>query len=74
MESPEDEIQRLKAELEVVKVDRGKLKPSDSLYAEQKLAFTEDITAIRKQITALITSRQGKFASPISVVVSHSYR
>ena len=55
-------IARLEEELEVVKGERDKLKPSDSLYAEQKLAFTEDITAIRKQITALMTSRQGKFA------------
>ncbi len=69
MESRADKITRLETELEVVKGKREKLEMSDPLY----LAFTQDITLIRQE-RLLLMGQQGKFASPISVVLSYSFR
>ncbi len=61
MDSRADKI-RLEGELEEVKGKRDELEPTDPYYAPQKLAYTQEITAIRNQIAALSTPRQGKFA------------
>ena len=55
----EDKINELEEDVKVLKIKREELLPSDPLY----LAFTEEMTAIRKDITAL--RQQGTFASPI---------
>ena len=55
----EDELKGLKEDMKVLKIKREELLPSDPLY----LAFTEEMTAIRKDITAL--RQQGTFPSPI---------
>ena len=68
-QSQTDEIKGLKVDLEEVKGERRKLKPTDPLYAQ----FTNEITETLKRMN-LLTEQQGKFASPISVVISHSYR
>ena len=75
MTSREDEIKGLKVELEERKGKRNQLEISDPLYAQPNLhvAFAEEITAKEKRLLFLM-EQQGKFASPISVVLSHSYR
>ena len=64
MEPTADEIKiaRLEAKVEVVEGKRDQLDVDGPLYAERDLAFTQEITAIRNQIAALSTPRQGKFA------------
>ena len=77
-----DEIKGLKLDLEVRKGKRDKLEVSDPLYTQRDLhvAFAEEITSIRNQIDTkekrllFLTEQHGKFASPISIVLSHSYR
>jgi hypothetical protein len=67
-----DEIKALKAELEERKGKRSELDADDPLYARRDLAYTEEITIKEKRLFWL--EQQGKFASPISVVLFHSYR
>jgi hypothetical protein len=50
----EDEIKGLKEDVKVLKIKREELLPSDPLY----LAFTEEMTAVRNQVTALLTTQQ----------------
>ena len=71
MEPTADEIKitRLEADLEAVKADRRKLIPTDPLYGK----LTDEITETIRRLN-LLTEQKGKFASPISVVLSHSYR
>ena len=72
-ESRADKIARLETELEERKGDRKKLIQTDPFYAERDLALVKDMSLIRQE-KLLLMEQQGKFASPISVVVSHSYR
>jgi hypothetical protein len=44
------------------------LKPTDPLYAQ----LTKEISLLHERL--LLMEKQGKFASHISVVLSHSYR
>jgi hypothetical protein len=67
-QSQTDEIKGLKVDLEEVKCERRKLKPTDPLYAQ----LTNEITETLRRLN-LLTEQKGKFASHISVVLSHSY-
>ena len=73
MESREDEINRLKAKIERREVVRDGLDEAHQLYAERDLALTKEITELLRRLN-LLTEQKGKFASPICVVLSHSYR
>ena len=71
MEPTADEIKiaSLEKKVEVIEGKRDQLEMSDPLY----LALTQDISLIRQE-RLLLMGQKGKFASPISVVLSHSYR
>ena len=71
MEPTADEIKiaSLEKKVEVIEGKRDQLEMSDPLY----LALTQDISLIRQE-RLLLMGQKGKFASPISVVFSHSYR
>ncbi len=69
MEPTADKITRLEGKIEEIEGLRNQLEMSNPLY----LAFTQDISLIRQE-RLLLMGQQGKFASPISVVLSHSYR
>ena len=75
MEPTADEIEiaRLEKKVEVIEGKRDQLKPTDTLYADRELAFTKEISLIRQE-RLLLMGQKGKFASPISAVLSHSYR
>ena len=62
MDSRADNITRLETELEEVKGKRDELKPTDPYYAQQKLAYTEEITAKEKRWLFLM-EQKGKFAT-----------
>ena len=72
MEPTADEIKitRLEADLEAVKTDRRQLIPTDPLYGK----LTDEIIKKQRTLNLYLESQKGKFASPISVVLSHSYR
>ena len=69
MESREDEIKRLKAKIDKREVVRDGLTVDREAYA---IELTKEL-AIDKQ-RLLLLEQQGKFASTISIVLSHSYR
>ena len=73
MESLADKIARLETKIAENEGKRDQLKPIDELYAERELAFTREIATDKEERMFLIR-QQGKFASPISVVLFHSYR
>ena len=64
MESQADKVNRLAAELQILK-GREEREGTSS-------ALDERIATLEKRL--LLAEQQGKFASPISVVLSHSYR
>ena len=74
MESREDEIKSLKAELEEQQGKRSGLDEAHPLYAERDLALTREITEKQRTLNLYLKTQKGKFASPISVVLSHTYR
>ena len=69
MESREEEIKGLKDLIKERELERRRL-PVDDLAS--RLTLSEEITTKEKRL--FILEQQGKFASPISVVLSHSYR
>ena len=76
MEALALKIARLETELEERKVKRNQLEASDPLYIQRELhlAFTAEIAEKQKTLNIYLESQKGKFSSPISVVLSHSYR
>ena len=70
MESREEDIKELKASIKERERDRHERKDDRESYVK----LTEEITAKTELLTTLIKAQQGKFASPVSVVLSHSYR
>ena len=73
MEALAVNIARVDAELEEQKGKRRGLDVAHPLYAERDLALTEEITETKRTLNLLL-QQQCKFASPISVFFSHSYR
>ena len=67
MESREDEIKGLKTLLAERELERRRL-PVDDL--DSRLALTKEITIKEERLFWM--EKQGNFASPISVVLSHS--
>ena len=71
MEPLEDEIRRLKASIKLREGVREGFLADPQSYVE----LTKEITELYKRLNLLtVQQQQGKFASPISVVLSHSYR
>ena len=69
MESVADKIVRLDTEIQAL----GVLQLS-AVTEALKISYGAQITAKTELLTTLIKAQQGKFASPISVVLSYSYR
>jgi hypothetical protein len=69
MELREDELKGLKASIKERELERSSLPVDDR---ESRLALTREIAVDKERL--LLMEQQGKFASPISVVLSHSYR
>ena len=67
MESVADKIVRLETELQAL----GGLQVSAATEA-LKISYGAQIAEKQKTLNIYLTSQQGKFASPISVVLSHS--
>jgi hypothetical protein len=68
-----EEIATLNAKITVIEVKRDGHLPDSQAFTN----YTNEITAIRNQITALITSQQGNLSSVsshISIVLSQSSR
>ena len=74
MASLAEKIARLETELEERKRKRSDLDVADPLYAKRDLAYTEEIIAKEQRLKIYLESQKGKFTSPISVVLSNSYR
>ena len=73
MEPTPDEINELKAELKDRKGKRKQLQASDPMYVRRDLAYTEEIIEKERRLNIYLMSQRGKFASPISLVLSYSY-
>ena len=69
MELREDELKGLKASIKERELERSSLPVDDR---ESRLALTREIAVDKERL--LLMEQQGKFASPISVVLSYSYR
>ena len=74
MKPTPDEIKALKAGLEERKGERRELKLSDPFYAQQRLAFTEEIAEMEKRLNIYLTSQQGNFSSRSSIALSQYSR
>jgi hypothetical protein len=68
-QSQTNAINKLQAQIEVL----GE-KQNSAASEALKLNYGEQITEKQKTLNIYLTSQQGKFSSPISVVLSHSYR
>ena len=69
MEPTADEINELKSDIKAL----GALQRS-ATTDEGKMSYNAPIAEKEKRLNFYLESQQGKFASPISVVLSHSYR
>ena len=69
MESREEDIKELKASIKEREVVRDRLSVDHKSFD----ALTKEITEKQETLNIYLKSQQGKFASPISVVLSHSY-
>ena len=63
-------IVRLDKEIQAL----GEKQNLEGTEKDERLSLGAQITAKTELLTTLIKAQQGKFASPISVVLSHSYR
>ena len=68
MEPTADEINELKLDIKAL----GE-KQNSAASEALKLNYGEQITEKQKTLNLYLESQKGKFASPISVVLSHSY-
>ncbi len=69
MATREDRIIVLEAKIDKRERERDELPADDR---ESRLALTREIAVDKERL--LLMEQQGKFASPISVVLSYSYR
>ena len=70
MESLSDTINRLGTAIQALEKEKQDLATTD----EMKISYNTLIAAKQETLNIYLKSQQGKFASPISVVLSHSYR
>ena len=69
-ESRADKIARLETEIISLEKEKKDFATTD----ENRLSYNTLIAQKQETLNIYLKSQQGKFASPISVVLSHSYR
>ena len=69
-ESQADKIARLETEIKALEKEKKDFATTD----ENRLSYNTLIAQKQETLNIYLKSQQGKFASPISVVLSHSYR
>ena len=67
----EEDINELKASIKERELERSKLPVED---LESRRLPSKEIILDKERLNLYLESQKGKFASPISVVLSHSYR
>jgi hypothetical protein len=65
-----EKIARLETELQTL----GEKQNAEGTDREERLLLAEEIIAKEQRLKIYLESQKGKFTSPISVVLSHSYR
>jgi hypothetical protein len=70
MASLAEKIARLETELQTL----GEKQNAEGTDREERLLLAEEIIAKEQRLKIYLESQKGKFTSPISVVLSHSYR
>jgi len=70
MSSLAEKIARLETELQTL----GEKQNGEGTDREERLLLAEEIIAKEQRLKIYLEREKGKFTSPISVVLSHSYR
>ena len=70
MEPTEDEINELKFDIKALEKEKQDFATTD----EKRVSYNTLIAEKQRTLNIYLESQKGKFTSPISVVLSHSYR